>query len=273
MSNRTLSKTTHAPFLLPLLVGALCFGIWFAVSEPEQQELHEPLAPRANNEVGVEISAPAPTHGADPDRPDRTPLSRANLVPSHEQTDADNSARLEAGFTFVDGRAYWDGVPLAETRIEDWRLEELKGLLKVVRAQQSQTLRAAVDSELLEHHFLPAGEFSSKKLWFSDEVHYGVQRPSIGADGELVMESGHVRIPKNHSPEAYVLRDLVRRIYTTPTYAEKLLTEGLAYERDVVRSKHPNAVVEITPDLAVWTFYGQSGEIVGQFYNTVNANN
>lgn len=204
----------------------------------------------------------------------RIPLPVAPGEQADEQTEMKPDAVASAsGFELRGHEFYYDGVPIKSVPLERWKTPELSKLLSEIRDQQVETLGSSVNAALREQTFLSSSEFSRQKLWFSDEVHFMVQRPSINEDGTVEMEDGFVTIPRSLCPDAYRLRDLTRRVYATPAYSAKLLDEGLAYERDVVLPQHPDAISEVTPDLTVWTFYSPEGAIVGQVYHTVNANN
>ena len=177
------------------------------------------------------------------------------------------------GLEIRDHVAYLNGVPIDQIKLEDWKLEELENLLNSVRYRQVEVMIGCITDDLLKSQFITAADFSDQKLWFSEDVHFMTQRPYVSENKQVEFETGYARIPRSLAPDAYLLRDLVRRTYRTPAYSEWLLTQGLDYEQNIVRVQCPDAIAEITPDLAVWTFYSPSGKIVGQFYNTVNANN
>jgi len=233
-----------------------------------------------HNYIGPESSSTS-SHSATeafglslPNHEERTPLKVEAVDEDADQTEMMPDALASvSGFELRNHELFYDGTPVKSVPLEQWSVPELGKLLSEIRAQQVETLGSSVNAALLKQTFLSPSEFSQQKLWFSNEVHFMTQRPRVNEDGTVVMEDGLITIPRSLSPDAYSLRELTRRVYATPAYSAKLLDEGLAYERDVVLPQHPDATSEVTPDLAVWTFYSPEGAVVGQVYNTVNANN
>lgn len=154
------------------------------------------------------------------------------------------------------------GVPFDSLDIESWPQQKLLELNRAIRPLQIRLKREFMANNPTEHLFVTRDEYFAQKMWHTRDILHADVREVPDENGELHVEYGYMHVPRAISPDEYVLKDAVERIYRSPAYVEYLLAEGETYVAEVM-AKHPDAQLDFTDDLTRWVMLDPRGQVVG----------
>lgn len=249
-------------FILGIAVGAVAVTLLATSPDSSRSEgaalasTFTAVSPaQPNNTSPKDFAAPATSEARTPELP--SDQSIAGELPVSELLDGRvlQTAYENGTLTVCD-------VPFDSLDIESWPQQKLLELNRAIRPLQIRLKREFMANNPTEHLFVTRDEYFAQKMWHTRDILHADVREVPDENGELHVEYGYMHVPRALSPDEYVLKDAVERIYRSPAYVEYLLAEGETYVAEVM-AKHPDAQLDFTDDLTRWVMLDPRGQVVG----------